>query len=38
MTKQIMVHHTMESNIATERDNKIDICNNIDKSEMPYAK
>ena len=33
-----MVHHTMESNLSTERNNTIDICNNIEKSQMPYAK
>lgn len=33
-----MVHHTMESNLSTERNNTIHICNNIEKSQMPYAK
>ena len=33
-----MVHHTMESNLSTERNNAIDICNNIEKSRMPYDK
>lgn len=40
MNKQIMVYGTSyhESNLSTERNNTIDICNNIEKSWMLYDK